>query len=425
MIKLKNQRKELRLSHKIEVENMEVTYEKDILKLKENWEAYKRDLLNNLKQDFDTKVVNETGKLEIELEELQRELNKSEQRRKEVEGQLKETPAVNFHQMIEEEASTSKGNEDRINNLKDLTPVKKKLEEEYDKKLSEEKRKFEEILQGLRHEIGNLQEKRRVIQDKLYGHDPTSMDKQLMEKSLTNYKMEMLSKMEKEVEQKVAREKEPLEEAINEMQREVDDLKRQRWELRNQMRRERAKMEEELEMEREHIQRQFLKEKEDLKSKLDSRVQKELTKRAAENKISRALSPIYTDPQDSPRGLRSENTLLRGDNQRLQLEVSELQSKLGALEFSIQGMVSSEKMKAEKMKQIQAKMPKKVTFSDEVHARTIDYTTEISNETILQQLREKDDQVKQLLEAKRFYEEVLSELCEEAGFFELDQDLVI
>ncbi|XP_074633852.1 uncharacterized protein LOC141892453 isoform X1 [Acropora palmata] len=425
VIKLKNQRKELRLSHKIEIENMEVTYEKDILKLKENWEAKKRDLLNNLKQDFDTKVVNETGKLEIELEELQRELNKSEQRRKEVEEQLKETPAVNFHQMIEEEASTSKGNEDRINNLKDLTPVKKKLEEEYDKKLSEEKRKFEEILVGLRHEIGNLQEKRRVIQDKLYGHDPTSMDKQLMEKSLTNYKMEMLSKMEKEVEQKVAREKEPLEEAINEMQREVDDLKRQRWELRNQMRRERAKMEEELEMEREHIQRQFLKEKEDLKSKLDSRVQKELAKRAAENKISRALSPIYTDPQDSPRGLRSENTLLRGDNQRLQLEVSELQSKLGALEFSIQGMVSSEKMKAEKMKQIQANMPKKVTFSDEVHARTIDYTTEISNETILQQLREKDDQVKQLLEAKRFYEEVLSELCEEAGFFELDQDLVI
>ena len=294
VIKLKNQRKELRLSHKIEIENMEVTYEKDILKLKENWEAKKRDLLNNLKQDFDTKVVNETGKLEIELEELQRELNKSEQRRKEVEEQLKETPAVNFHQMIEEEASTSKGNEDRINNLKDLTPVKKKLEEEYDKKLSEEKRKFEEILVGLRHEIGNLQEKRRVIQDKLYGHDPTSMDKQLMEKSLTNYKMEMLSKMEKEVEQKVAREKEPLEEAINEMQREVDDLKRQRWELRNQMRRERAKMEEELEMEREHIQRQFLKEKEDLKSKLDSRVQKELAKRAAENKISRALSPIYT-----------------------------------------------------------------------------------------------------------------------------------
>ena len=294
VIKLKNQRKELRLSHKIEIENMEVTYEKDILRLKENWEAYKRDLLNKLKQDFDTKVVNETSKLEIELEGLQRELNRSEQRRKEVEEQLKETPAVNFHQKIDEEASTSKGNEDRINNLKDLTSEKKKLEEEYDKKLNEEKRKFEEILQGLRHEIGNLQEKRRVIQDKLYGHDPTSMDKQLMEKSLTNYKMEMLSKMEKEVENKVAREKEPLEEAIKEMQREIDDLKRQRWQLRNQMRRERAKMEEELEMEREHIQRQFLKEKEDLKSKLDSRVQKELTKRAAENKISRALSPIYT-----------------------------------------------------------------------------------------------------------------------------------
>lgn len=294
VIKLKNQRKELRLSHKKEIENMEAIYEKDILKLKENREEYKRDLLNKLKQDFDTKLVNETSKQEIQIQELQRELNASEQRRKEVEELLKQTPAVNFQQNIDEEASSSKGSEDRINNLKDLTSVKQKMEEEYDTKLSKEKRKFEETLQGLRHEIGNLQEKRRVIQEKLYGQDPTSMDKHLMEKSLTNYKMEMLSKMEQEVEQKVAREKEPLEEAMNEMQREVDDLKQQRWELRNQMRRERAKMEEEFEMERENIQRQFLKEKEDLKSKLDSRVQKELAKRAAENKISRALSPIYS-----------------------------------------------------------------------------------------------------------------------------------
>lgn len=57
------------------------------------------------------------------------------------------------------------------------------------------------------------------------------------------------------------------------------------------------------------------------------------------------INLLLQDPQDSPRGLRSENTLLRADNQRLQLEVSELTSKLGALEFNIQGMVSSEKMK--------------------------------------------------------------------------------
>lgn len=56
----------------------------------------------------------------------------------------------------------------------------------------------------------------------------------------------------------------------------------------------------------------------------------------------------------------------------------------------------------------------------------MDYTAGDHNETaILQELRERDHQVRQLLEAKQFYEEVLSELCEEAGLFELDQNVVI
>lgn len=55
----------------------------------------------------------------------------------------------------------------------------------------------------------------------------------------------------------------------------------------------------------------------------------------------------------------------------------------------------------------------------------MDYNTGDPNETVLQELRARDNQVRQLLEQKRFYEEVLSELCEEAGLFELDQNVVI
>lgn len=173
-----------------------------------------------------------------------------------------------------------------------MKSAKKTLEEEYEKKLKEEKRKFEETLQGLRREIGSLQEKRRVIQDKLYNQDPSVMDRHLMEKSLANYKLEMLAKMEEEVAQKISREKKPLEETIKELQLENEELKRQRWELRNQLRRERSKLEEEFELERENIENQFLKEKEELKSKLESRIQREIAKRSMEDKVSRALSPI-------------------------------------------------------------------------------------------------------------------------------------
>lgn len=66
-----------------------------------------------------------------------------------------------------------------------------------------------------------------------------------------------------------------------------------------------------------------------------------------------------------------------------------------------------------------------VTFSEDVETRTMGYTAGDPNETVLQELRQRDNQVRQLLEQKQFYEEVLSELCEEAGLFELDQNVVI
>ena len=259
VIKLKNQRKEIRLIHKKEKENMEGIYERDRLKMQEESESYKKFLLSKLQEEFDNRLANETAKLETKLEDVKRQLERSEKRIKELEERLREIPSEIEKAKFDQGASNANVDKERSDYFKDLKAAKKTLEEEYVKKLNEEKRKFEETLQGLRREIGNLQEKRRVIQDKLYNQDPTVVDRHLMEKSLANYKMEMLSKMEEELAQRVAREKKTLHETIEELQREVEDLKRQRWELRNQLRRERAKMEEEFENEREAMEKQFLK----------------------------------------------------------------------------------------------------------------------------------------------------------------------
>lgn len=267
---------------------MEEIYEHDRIKLKEDWEQYKRDLLGKLQEDFDKKLESETTKLETRLEEMEQELGKSEQRRKELEERLKGNAIARAN-------GESKGDnidKDDEKHARELKAVKKNLEEEYENKLKEEKRKFEETLQGLRREIGNLQEKRRLIQDKIYNQDPTLVDRNLIEKSIASYKAEILSKMEEEVTQKIAREKKPLEETIKEQQIEIDDLKKQRWELRNQIRRERSKLEEEFDLERERMENQFLREKEELKNKLETRLQREMTKRAMEDKVNRALSPI-------------------------------------------------------------------------------------------------------------------------------------
>ena len=292
VVKLKQQRKEIRMIHKKEKETMEEIYERDRIKLKDDWEQYKRDLSDKLQKDFDNKLASEMTQFDTRLEETKQELSKSEQKRKELEDRLKENAMDSQRARTFEEAKVDRIDKDDGLHVSELKAVKKSLEEEYDNKLKEEKRKFEETLQGLRREIGNLQEKRRLIQDKIYNQDPTLLDRNLIEKSIANYKAEILSKMEEEVTQKIVREKKPLEETIKEQQIEIDDLKRQRWELRNQIRRERSKLEEEFDLERERIENQFLREKEELKNKLDTRLQREMTKRAMEDKVNRAPSPI-------------------------------------------------------------------------------------------------------------------------------------
>ena len=291
VVKLKHQRKEMRMIHKKEKESLEEIYERDRVKLKEDWDRYKEDLLRKVQGEFDCKLENETTKLETRLEDMKREMQKSAQRAQELEATLRGIPRENEQRVSDGDYSQGIVVKESEEQLKEIKSAKKKIEEEYEKKLKAEKRRFEDTLQALRREIGSLQEKRRLIQDKLYNQDPSVVDRHVMEKSLANFKMEMLSKMEEEVSQKIAREKKPLEETIRELQDENEELKRQRWELRNQLRRERSKLEEQFEQEREKMERQFLKEKEELKNKLEVRIQREMTKRTLEEKVTRALSP--------------------------------------------------------------------------------------------------------------------------------------
>ena len=277
--------------HKKEKESLEEIYERDRVKLKEDWDRYKEDLLRKVQGEFDCKLENETTKLETRLEDMKREMQKSAQRAQELEATLRGIPRENEQRVSDGDYSQGIVVKESEEQLKEIKSAKKKIEEEYEKKLKAEKRRFEDTLQALRREIGSLQEKRRLIQDKLYNQDPSVVDRHVMEKSLANFKMEMLSKMEEEVSQKIAREKKPLEETIRELQDENEELKRQRWELRNQLRRERSKLEEQFEQEREKMERQFLKEKEELKNKLEVRIQREMTKRTLEEKVTRALSP--------------------------------------------------------------------------------------------------------------------------------------
>ena len=283
VVKLKHQRKEMRINHKKEKENIEEIYERDRLQLKEEWERYKRDLLNKLQEDFENKLAGEKAKFEASLQEMKQELLTSEKRRNELEGRLQRVTRENEDSKVSEKYRSDKTGKQTEAQLKSHA---KNVEEEYEKKLMEEKRKFEETLQGLRREIESLQEKRRLIQDKVYNHDPSVADRQVIEKSIANYKKDLLFKMEEEVTQRIARERKPLDDTIIELEREIEDLKRQRWELGNQLRRERCRIEEEFDREKERMENQFLKEKEEMKNRLENIIQREMIKRSIEGKVS-------------------------------------------------------------------------------------------------------------------------------------------
>ena len=283
IVKLKHQRKELRHIHRKEKAEIEEICEQEKAEMKINFDRCKTDLVEKLQEDFSLSVSNEISKREALIENLRDELNAVETRNKNLELQLTKT-------------DNQRGPQNEIASLElaqknDNRGLRERIEQEYEKKLEKEKNKFEETMQGLRREVNTLQEKRKLIQDRVYNQDHSNNEQKVIEKSIANYKKEILTKLEEEMLQKMAREKRPLEESIAELQKENEELKQQKWELKSQFRRERLNIEEEFEKEKENIESRFVKEKEDLKSKYESRVQKEQMKRTMVEKVHRATSP--------------------------------------------------------------------------------------------------------------------------------------
>ena len=65
----------------------------------------------------------------------------------------------------------------------------------------------------------------------------------------------------------------------------------------------------------------------------------------------------------------------------------------------------------------------KVTFSDEVTDHKEASSANNNEQKLLKTVREKDDKIRHLQEANDLYKNIFGELSEEAGLFELDQDV--
>ncbi|KAK3732858.1 hypothetical protein QZH41_012369 [Actinostola sp. cb2023] len=425
IIKLKHQRKEMRHQHRMENQNMEEVFDNERMEIQSSIERSKNELVSKLKEEHEKEIGNEREKYEAMVMELQEALEKAESKRKELEEKLRS------EEFKVEESKLNNEAEDKPSEVtKEIKVIKRSIEIEYEQKLSIEKQRFEETLQGLRREVGNLSEKRKIIQERVYNQESYSAERHVMEKSIANYKIEVLAKLEGEMAQKLDRERKPLEDEIKELQIETEDLKRQRWEMKVQFRREKAVIEEAHEKEKETLEQNFNKEREDMRKRLEATLQKqEKTSKGHEIRFSHAQSPRHGEVispriDNTVRMLQQENLSLVTQNDRLEADVGKLTEKLESLEVNFRGMLETEKTKVEVHK-IQEEIAKTVTFKEPDRPDYRQPSTSDQDVEDFHSLQEKDQQIHQLLETKRYYESVLGELCDEAGLFELDRNQVV
>ena len=78
-------------------------------------------------------------------------------------------------------------------------------------------------------------------------------DKEAFEKSVNDYKHDVLEKLQREYAERIERERRPLEDNIKELRRDVEELRRERNEARANFRQEKAKLQEEFDHERDRL----------------------------------------------------------------------------------------------------------------------------------------------------------------------------
>ena len=93
---------------------------------------------------------------------------------------------------------------------------------------------------ALRREVNCLQDQRRLLQMKITSNSVFVGDKDAFDRSINDYKRDVLEKLQREYGERIERERRPLEDTIKELRREVDDLRRERNEIRATFRQEKV-----------------------------------------------------------------------------------------------------------------------------------------------------------------------------------------
>ena len=157
LAKVKQEKKDLKKKQKKDKAEMEEAFENEKKEIKQMWEKCKLDTINQIEEEWSEKMKSEHVKSEMYKEELQRNY----------ETKIKQMKLKFKAEKAELEIRLA----DAASETNSLAEAKKEiqaaLEDEYRRKLQKEKENIESTLQGLRQEIGRLQEHRKQLQNQM------------------------------------------------------------------------------------------------------------------------------------------------------------------------------------------------------------------------------------------------------------------
>ena len=157
LAKAKQETKDLKKKQRKEKAAIEEAFENEKKEMTQMWERCKLDTINQIEDEWSEKLKNEQTRSDIIKEELQEGYEaKIKQLKIKCRAQKTELEGRLAHALSEMNCLAEAKNE-----------MRSVLEDEYKKKLQKEKENIESTLQGLRYEIGRLQEHRKQLQNQM------------------------------------------------------------------------------------------------------------------------------------------------------------------------------------------------------------------------------------------------------------------
>ncbi|PFX23354.1 hypothetical protein AWC38_SpisGene12110 [Stylophora pistillata] len=219
------------------------------------------EAVTKVREECDVRLRKERESTQKSMNELRRKLSVSENKTR----SLEEKHLRELHQLeVKFEYKKSELEQDTTSMEGQL---RESLQMEYRVALDKEREKYEETLRVLRKEITFLQEQRKQIQLKLSEQGIHSTYSLLLTKDIPANKGSLF-KTEWDLEMRASRGK--MEVTIQDLEREIEFLRKEKYDLKTNYKQERAQMQEEFDRERDRLEEKYKRQIEDLKRKLQT-----------------------------------------------------------------------------------------------------------------------------------------------------------